>query len=67
MIRKLICIGMLLGVVCAAVPVLASGEIYGWGSGAEVSGALIGPVEQIAAGSSHNLGLKSDGSIAAWG
>ena len=52
----------------AGVPASAwgSGSIVGWGQ--HVVGVdLAGPFTKVAAGGSHSLGVKSDGSIVAWG
>ncbi len=43
-----------------------NGSIVGWGS-MVVGVDLSGPFRAIAAGADHSLGLKSDGSIVAWG
>ena len=43
-----------------------AGSIIGWGSQV-VGGDLLGGFVAVAAGSSHSLGLKQDGSIVAWG
>ena len=43
-----------------------AGSVVGWGS--QVVGVdLTGPFTQVAAGGEHSLGLKSDGTVVAWG
>ena len=64
--KRLACVVIALVVLGLAGPVGASdpGSIYGWGL--QVVGPT-GKLTAIAAGGGHSLGLKSDGSIAAWG
>ena len=57
-------IGLLVG-----VPALGQddGAIVGWGDRVVVPQSALSGLIGVAAGGDHSLGLKADGSIAAWG
>ena len=64
--RKLITTITAIIIFVLAMPAWGSGSIIGWGE--QVVGVdLSGPFVQVAGGNWHSLGLKSDGSIVAWG
>ncbi len=45
----------------------SDGSIVGWGEQVVVPQSALTDLEAVAAGGSHSLGLKADGSIVAWG
>jgi len=58
--------GFLLSAFVLPLPICAAGEIVGWGRQKPPNVPLTN-LTQIAAGLSHSLALKSDGSISGWG
>jgi len=59
-----------LAFLCLSAPTLQAeqqGEIYGWGETKLLNGQTLSNISKIAAGSSHSLALKADGSIVGWG
>jgi len=64
--RKLFLIAVVVLMLAASLSAWASGSIVGWGGqvvGVDLSAGFVA----VAAGCYHSLGLKSDGSIVAWG
>ena len=61
-------VALVLAVLLAVKPALPAqeGSIIGWGDQV-VGGDLDSGLVAVAAGGSHSLGLKADGSIVAWG
>ncbi len=59
--------GVLAAVVVAPSASGQDGAIMGWGRWVVVMPSELTGLVAIAVGSSHSLGLKFDGSIAAWG
>ena len=67
--------GSILGLMCLALFVLSTGvtlgqpvgSIVGWGSQVVVKQSALDSLVAVAGGYYHSLGLKSDGTIVAWG
>ena len=61
--------------ICLAIPVLSIGSahgqsigsVVGWGEQVVVAQADLRSLVAVAGGAAHSLGLKSDGTIVAWG
>ncbi len=65
-ILSLMCLSILL-VVTVVVHGQSTGSIVGWGEQVVVEQAALDSLVVVAAGNEHSLGLKSDGTILAWG
>lgn len=66
-IRHIFVVAASLALICSGSGAVASeGSIVGWGD-VVVGGDLSSGFERVAAGGMHSVGLKSDGSVVAWG
>ena len=67
--------GSILGLMCLGLFVLSTGAALGqsvgsiveWGSRVVVEQSVLDSLVAVAGGGYHSLGLKSDGTIVAWG
>ncbi len=67
--------GSVLGLMCLCIFIFgtgvvhgqSTGSIVGWGSQVVVEQSALDSLVAVAGGYYHSLGLKSDGTIAAWG